>query len=126
MRLNHQNFFIFNGGDKSVADFIAEIRRLASACKFGDYLDDALWDQFVCGLRSEGMHKRLLAETTLTLKQAVEIATGMEAAAKHARASKTLIQKQSKLCTQKIVSTAGRLIINQVAVDSRQFSVSQL
>ena len=34
------------------------------------------------------MHKRLLAETTLTLKQAVEIATGMEAAAKHAKSFK--------------------------------------
>ena len=74
---------------ESVADFTAEIRRLASTCEFGDYLDDALRDQFVCGLtRSEGMHKRLLAETTLTLKQAVEIATGMEAAAKHAKSFK--------------------------------------
>ncbi len=34
------------------------------------------------------MHKRLLAETTLTLKQAVEIAKGMEAAAKHAKSFK--------------------------------------
>ena len=40
------------------------------------------------------------------------------------RASKTVIQKQSKWCTQKIVSTFGRKIINQVAVDSRQFSVT--
>ena len=40
------------------------------------------------------------------------------------RASKTVIQKQSKRCTQKIVSTFGRKIINQVAVDSRQFSVT--
>ena len=31
------------------------------------------------------MHKWLLAETTLTLKQAVEITMGMEATAKHAK-----------------------------------------
>ena len=41
------------------------------------------------GLASEAMHRRLLGEDTLTLKKAVEIAVGMEAAAKTAQAFKT-------------------------------------
>ena len=63
---------------ESVADFTADIHRLASTCELGDYLDEeALRDQFVCGFRIEGMCKWLVAETTLTLKQDVD--TGMEA-----------------------------------------------
>ena len=38
---------------------------------------------------SEAMHRRLLGEDTLTLKKVVEIAVGMEAAAKTAQAFKT-------------------------------------
>lgn len=66
--------------EESVPDFIAELRRLAIHCNYGTHLDDALRDQFVSGLRSEAMHKRLLGEETLTLKKAVEVAAGMEAA----------------------------------------------
>ena len=68
-----------------VSQFSAELRHLARDCEFGAYLPDALRDQFVCGLRSESMHRRLLAEDTLTLKRALEIATGMEAASKDAK-----------------------------------------
>ena len=38
---------------ESLADYIAELRRLATHCEFGGYLDDALRDRLVCGLHSE-------------------------------------------------------------------------
>ncbi len=70
---------------ESVADFVAELRRLATHCEFQTYLDEALRDRFVCGLRSEAAQKRLLTETKLTFQRAVEIAQGMESAAENAR-----------------------------------------
>ena len=57
-----------------------ELRRLATHCEFGDYLDQALRDRLVCGIRSENIQKHLLIEADLTLTQAVELAQGMEAA----------------------------------------------
>ena len=38
---------------ESVADYVAELRRLASKCKFENVLEDALRDRFVVGLRRE-------------------------------------------------------------------------
>ena len=62
-------------------DFLADLRRLAITCEFGNFLDEALQDRFVCGLKAEGIQKRLLTEPDLTIARAVEIARGMEAAA---------------------------------------------
>ena len=56
------------------------MRCLAASCKFGDYIPQAIRDRLVCGLRSEGIQKRLLAEAELTLTKALEIAQSMEAA----------------------------------------------
>ena len=58
---------------------------MAIDCEFGATLDDALRDQFVSGLRSEAMHKRLLTEDKLTLPRALEISTGMEAVTQNAK-----------------------------------------
>ena len=64
---------------ESVTEFIAELRQ------FGTNLDDSLRDQFIHGLKSEAILKRLLSEETLTLKRAVELATIAEAAARDAK-----------------------------------------
>ena len=65
---------------ESIAQYITGLRRLATHCKFGGYLTEALRDRLVCGLKSGSTQKRLLAETELTLAKAVEIAQSMEAA----------------------------------------------
>jgi len=67
---------------ESIATYVAELRRLTTDCTFDAYLNDALRDKFVCGLRSEATQRRLLAEKDLTFTKAVEIAQGMEAAAR--------------------------------------------
>ena len=61
---------------ESAADYLAHLRQLASTCQFGSFLDEALCDRLVCGVRDPGMQRRLLAEANLSLK--------MEAAAKNA------------------------------------------
>lgn len=69
---------------ESIAEFVAELRRLSEHCSFGRNLLDSLRDRFVCGLINENIQKRLLTEKDLTLKRAIELATSMEAAAKGA------------------------------------------
>lgn len=65
---------------ESISQFIAAIRKLAAQCEFGQFLDEALRDKLVCGLKSESCQRRLLTEPNLTLPRAIEIAIGMEAA----------------------------------------------
>ncbi len=65
----------------TVAEYVAELRRLSAHCEFGAFLDDALRDRFVCGLCSETTQKKLLVEANLTFARAVEHAQSMESAA---------------------------------------------
>ena len=71
--------------DESVADFVAELRRLAKDCEFRDHLDEALRDRFVCGLLNEATQKRLLTESNLTFNKAIEVAQSAETATKNAQ-----------------------------------------
>lgn len=68
--------------EESIADFVADLRRLSIKCEF---LDQALRDRFVCGVRSEAIQKKLLTEAELTIARAQEIAQGMESADKNAK-----------------------------------------
>ena len=63
---------------ETVATFMAELRKLADRCEFGDYLSQALRDRLVCGLGSEQIRRTLL---TVTLEKAYSKAHGMETAA---------------------------------------------
>ena len=77
----HRRFQLEN---ESVMEFTAGLRTLSRDCNFGDFLNDALRDQFVCGLRSEALQSKLLAEDGLTLQRAIEIAKAQEAARRDA------------------------------------------
>ena len=65
---------------ESIADFVADLRRLSIKCEFGDFLDQALRDRFVCGVRNEALQRKLLTESDLTIKRAQELAQSMESA----------------------------------------------
>ena len=47
---------------ESIVEFVADLRRLTTKCEFEDFLDQALRDRFVCGIRSESVQKKLLTE----------------------------------------------------------------
>ena len=68
------------GQSESISDYLANLRRLASRCKFGTFLQEALRDRLVCGMQSEGTQIVLLTKANLTLEKALEISQGMEAA----------------------------------------------
>ena len=70
---------------ETVAEYLAELRRLATHCEFKDYLSEALRDRLVCGLRSESIQKNLLACADLMLAKAIEVAQSMEAAETNAQ-----------------------------------------
>ncbi|KAM7293707.1 uncharacterized protein ISCGN_023302 [Ixodes scapularis] len=48
--------------DESISEFVAEIRRLAQTCEFGNFLDESLRDRFVCGLRRVDIQRHLFSE----------------------------------------------------------------
>jgi hypothetical protein len=65
---------------ESIACYVAELKRLSATCDFGVALDESLRDRLVCGIRSDGVQKRLLSEPKLTFSKAVQVATAMEMA----------------------------------------------
>lgn len=61
-------------------EYIAELKRLATSCEFGEFQDQALRDKLVVGLQEERIIQRLLQESKdLSFNKAVEIALDMEA-----------------------------------------------
>ena len=76
-----------------VADFVANLNRLANICNFGQYLNIALHDQLVYGLRDCKCQRNLLSISDLTLDVALQKSTAAETAdkgSKHVRADMTM------------------------------------
>ena len=70
---------------ESVAVFVAELRQLSEHCEFGTTLEDMIRDRLVCGVANSSIQGRLLAEQSLTLKQAHDLARAIETAEKNVR-----------------------------------------
>ncbi|XP_048006523.1 uncharacterized protein LOC125241881 [Leguminivora glycinivorella] len=71
---------------ESVADFVAELKKLAKHCVFGAELKENLRDQLVCGLCDETIRQRLFTEDDISFDQALQLAVAMEAAQSNAAA----------------------------------------
>ena len=69
---------------EGVAAYITALKKCSEHCAFGAFLEEALRERFVCGLRSRQIQERLLAEKILTWKTAVEMALATEVADKQA------------------------------------------
>lgn len=69
------------GPNEKVADYVAELRKIADDCNFGAALERNLRDRFVIGLRDKTVKKVLLAKPkTLDLNEALGIARAAEVA----------------------------------------------
>ena len=65
---------------ETIAEYDAALRKLAVTCEFEAYLEEALWDRFICGLCNKAIQRRLLSEPKLTVTKAMKLAQRMEAA----------------------------------------------
>ena len=65
---------------ESLGECIAGLRKASEHCKFGTFLNEALRDKFVCGIRDRAIRKRLITEKDLDLQRAIQLANGFEEA----------------------------------------------
>ena len=107
--------FAFNSTSRkqgeSVANFVADLRRLSEYCKFGKSLAAMLHDRLICGIYNDRMQCRLLAESNLSFEKAYELAQTMETAdhdAKELQGSPTAAVNKLNRGTGKHFSTGTR------------------
>ncbi|XP_033729753.1 uncharacterized protein K02A2.6-like [Pecten maximus] len=81
---------------ETVSQFLAELRKLSEHCNFEGFLNDAIRDRFVCGLSSTATQRKLLSESDLTLKRAMDIAISMEMADSESRKLKETVFDDGK------------------------------
>ena len=70
---------------ESVADFVAQLRKLSEHCQYEATLDDMLHDRLVCGLHDVKLQRRLLAEPKLTFRKEFELTLAAEVAERSAK-----------------------------------------
>ncbi|UYV67442.1 hypothetical protein LAZ67_5000618 [Cordylochernes scorpioides] len=85
--------------EESISDYLVEIKRLASSCNFGNFLEDSLRDKMVCGLYNAKIQNRILSEGDISLAKIIEIALSMEAAEKN---TKLFHLEQGEDCVDKL------------------------
>ena len=84
--------------NQNVRDFVSTLKKYSQYCEFGRFLDEALRDIFVIGLKSAVIQKKLLSKDGLAFQAAIEIAVAMEEAEKQAQEiSKSMSSDVNKL-----------------------------
>ena len=63
-----------------MSDYVAELRRPAQHCNYGDTLDKMLRDRIVWGINDELTHKKLLQVSDLNYAKTLTVAQGFETA----------------------------------------------
>ena len=69
---------VFQHEGQDIDEFIAELRHASMDCGFGDQLDNRLKDQFVIGLRSDHINKKLLEDEDIDLACILKKARALE------------------------------------------------
>lgn len=65
---------------ETIAEYVIELKSMAQSCNFGEFLDRALRDRFICGVYNESIQRKLFNDSSVTkFEKAVEIASLMEA-----------------------------------------------
>ncbi len=65
---------------ETLNEYVAQLRKIAKHCQFGDTLKDMLRDRIVCGCRDKKLQYKLLADPTLTFDKALAVAKASELA----------------------------------------------
>ena len=98
------------GEGETVAQYIAELRKLADKCKLSDYLEQALRDRLVCGLRQESIQWKLLTLVEPVMLQKVyETAQGMAVA----QARAVALQASARASTASVATGPSIQVVRQ-------------
>lgn len=73
-------FYKAEQGSKTMMEYIIELKYLAEKCNFNSFLERALRDRFVCGVRDSQLRSKFLKESNLSFKTACETALNWEMA----------------------------------------------
>ena len=65
---------------ETIAVHVAELRKIAEHCDYGEVLSDMLRDRLVCGTNNKAIQRRLLLKADLTFADAMDMALAAEAA----------------------------------------------
>lgn len=65
--------------DENVSEFIVAIKSMTQFCEFGNFLDEAMRDQLIFGMKDQKMRTTIMNEKDLDFEKACEIVTNMEA-----------------------------------------------
>nr|XP_021327326.1 uncharacterized protein LOC110438662 [Danio rerio]XP_021332015.1 uncharacterized protein LOC110438662 [Danio rerio] len=96
---------------ETVADFVAELKKLAQHCEYGSTLPQMLRDILVCGVNDDRMQRRLLSEVELTFEKALTICQAMESANKNVRDLQGLLMEDT---AQTMKSFKGPAAVHRV------------
>ncbi|XP_060080411.1 uncharacterized protein K02A2.6-like [Ylistrum balloti] len=66
---------------ETIDQYVTELRTRATTCEFGDLCDSLIKDRLVCGVRDETIRARLLRDSDLNLKKAIDICRASEMSA---------------------------------------------
>lgn len=69
--------------DETVSDFVVKLKSLSANCKFGNFLGEAMTDQFIWGIRNPKIRHELLKiddDELVSFEKAVKLATNYELA----------------------------------------------
>ena len=77
-----------------VNEYVADLRRLAKDCGFGDSLEKMLPDCLACGINDQTIQWKMLVEKDLTFKRTLEIAEGTQAADQNYREMRAVKVKE--------------------------------
>lgn len=92
--------------DESISDYVVTLKHMASTCKFGNFLKDALRDKLVCGIRDDVIRQRLLTDEldfddsfkkALTLEEAIKQKTTFSSTAEPVNRVKAGSSKQKEV-----------------------------
>jgi hypothetical protein len=82
--------YVFNQRTQSPGEtfdvFLADLRRLAKSCEYGDVEDSILRDRIVVGVRDDATRRKLLQRRKLELADAIDICKSSEVASKQLKA----------------------------------------
>ena len=95
-----QSFHIGSRNQKSgesVGDYVLALKRLAVHCNYGEFLDRALRDRFVCSLSNQKIQNKLSNTQDLTFEKACRIANAMEMAERYTQEFHPTISESPQL-----------------------------